>query len=88
MSSVLDRDDAATRLAPAEASELAALLKGRVSWRGVRALAHELGVSEETIHRAIRRARMQPRTVARLRAALAARAVGGVLVGATKGPAS
>lgn len=78
--------DEARVLTSAEISELASLLKGRVGWRGVRALANELGVWDADVRKAIARVRMAPGRIRRLRAALAARATGGIaLPSAVKG---
>lgn len=63
-----------TRLTPEDVTALYALLAGRVGEEGTRAVAAELGTTVYMIRRALRRAVMRPPTVARLRAALAARA--------------
>ncbi len=68
------------RLAPQEVSELAALLRGRVGWRGQYALARELGIDVRDLRRAISRQRVAPRTITRIRLALAARSVGAHVV--------
>lgn len=63
-----------TRLTIEDVAVLHALLAGRVGDDGMRAVADELGTTPNTLRRALRRAPMQPATVARLQAALAARA--------------
>lgn len=82
---IVEDDDLRRRLSPEETSKLCGLLKGRVSWRGEYALAAELGIDVSTLRRAIRRRRLAPKTIERLRVALAARELegGGVAVALT-----